>query len=153
MTDFLTNRHRQRDKSGMLLFLTVEADSFSAPLEIVADTQDWTSNGVTYTGAPFGFTLPDDVAEQSPRAQLVLANPGRGISEEMERVQGGEQVWATVRIADRSDPDAIWATYPMPLTNVRLSGPLVQAQAGWDHIMRGQAVRILANAQTVGRPS
>lgn len=153
MTDFLTNRQRQRDKSGMLVFLTVEADSFTAPLEIVADTQDWTSNGVTYTGAPFGFTLPDDVAGQSPRAQLVLANPGRGISEEMERVQGREEVWATVRLADRSAPDTIWATYPMPLTNVRLSGPLVTAQAGWDHIMRGQAVRILANAETAGRPA
>ena len=30
---------------------------------------------------------------------------------------------------------------------------LVTAQAGWDHIMRGQAVRILANAETAGRPA
>lgn len=152
MSDFLRNRQRVRDTSGVLLFLTVDADSFSGPLQIVSDTQDWTSNGVTYTGAPFGFKLPDDVAGQSPRAQMVLANPGRGISEEMERLQGGEMVWATVSIADRADPDTYWAAYPMPLVNVRLEGPRVTAQAGWDHIMRGQAVRIIAGTETVARP-
>lgn len=153
MSEFLRNRQRVHDKSGVLLFLTVDAPSFTDPLEIVADTQDWTSNGVTYTGAPFGFTLPDDVAGQAPRAQLVLANPGRGISDQMERVQGGEVIWTTLRVADRSDADTYWAEYPMPLTNVSLAGPLVTAQAGWDAIDSGQAVRIITGPQTVARPA
>lgn len=152
MTDFLRNRQRVTDKDGVLLFLSVDAPSFTGPFQIAADTQDWVSNGVTYTGAPFGFTLPDDVAGQSPRARLQIANPGSGVADELERVQGGEQVWANISIADRSDPDTYWAQYPMPLVNVSLTTPLITAQAGWDHIDRGQAVRIIANGQTLGRP-
>ena len=152
MTDFTRNRQRVADTNGVLLFLTVEADSFTGPLEVVADTQDWESNGVTYTGVPFGFTLPDDVPGQSSRAQLVMSNVGRGVSEELERLGPNEMVTATFRIADRSDPDTIVSTFVLPMTSVSVSGAQVTAQCGVDFIMRQQAVRIRAGAETVARP-
>ncbi len=152
MTDFTRNRQRVADTSGILMFLTVEADSFTGPLEIVADTQDWVSNGVTYVGVPFDFTLPDDVPGQSARAQLVMSNVGRGVSEELELLGPNETVTATFRLADRSDPDTIVATMPIPLTAVSVSGAQVTAQCGFDHLDRQQAVRIRAGVETVARP-
>lgn len=149
---FTENRQRRSDTSGILLFLTVEADSFTGPLNIVADTQDWTSNGTLYTGVPFGFKLPDDTAGQSPRAQLVMSNVGRGVTEELERLSPNETVMATLQIADRSDPDTIQSTYYLPITGVSASGAVVTAQAGVDFLMRQQAVRIRANGETVARP-
>lgn len=153
MADFLTQRQRVTDTSGVLLFLTVDAPSFTGPFQVVSDTKSWESNGVEYAAAPFGFTLPDDVAGQAPRSRLQIANPGSGVADELERVQGNEAVWATISIADRGDPDTYWAQYPMPLVNVTLTTPFITAQAGWDHIDRGQAVRIIANGQTLGRPA
>ena len=150
---FTENRQRTRDTSGILLFLEVAADSFTGPLRIVADTQDWTSNGVTYVGVPFGFKLPDDTAGQAPRAQLVMSNVGRGVTEELELLGPNEVPMAKLMIADRSDPDTIQSTYFLPISRVSASGALVTADCGVDFLMRQQAVRLRANGQTVARPA
>lgn len=150
---FTENRQRTRDKSGILLFLEVTADSFTGPLKIVADTQDWVSNGVTYVGVPFGFKLPDDTAGQAPRAQLVMSNVGRGVTEELELLGPNEVPMAKLMIADRSDPDTIQQTYYLPISRVSASGAVVTADCGVDFLMRQQAVRLRANGQTVARPA
>lgn len=152
MTTFTRNRQRVTDTSGVLLFLEMDDPAFSGPVQIVADNKDWVSNGVTYLGIQFGFKLPDDNSGQSPRTQLVMGNVGRGITEELEKLGPGATIMATLKLADRSDPDTITRTYVLPMTNVSASGATVSAQLGVDHIMRQQAVRIRANAQTVGRP-
>lgn len=152
MTTFTRNRQRVADTDGILLFLSVEADSFTSTLNLVADTQNWTSNSVEYIGVPFGFTLPDDVQGQSSRAQLTLSNVGRGVSEELELLGPNETVTATLRVADRSDPDTIVSTFVLPMTSVSVSGAQVSAQCGVDFIMRQQAVRIRAGVETVARP-
>lgn len=149
---FTEHRQRVSDPHGILLFLELDDPAFSGPVQIVADTQDWVSNGVTYLGIPFGFKLPDDNSGQSPRTQLVMGNVGRGVTEELEKLGPGATLMATLKLADRSDPDTITRTYVLPLTNVSASGAVVSAQLGVDHLMRQQAVRIRANAQTVGRP-
>lgn len=149
---FTRNRQRVTDTDGVLMFLEMEDPAFSGPVQIVADTQDWTSNGVTYLGIPFGFKLPNDQSGQSPRTQLVMANAGRGVTEELEKLGPAATLMATLKLADRSDPDTIYRTYVLPLTNVKAGGPVITAQLGVDHLMRQQAVRIRANAQTVGRP-
>lgn len=151
MTDFLEKTQRQSDTDGILLFLTVSSPSFTDTLRLVADTRDWESNGQTFIGVPFGFKLPDDTAGQSPRAQLVMSNVGRGVSEELERLAPGEVPSCLLQIADRSDPDTIVKEYPLPMTNVTVSGATVTANLGVDYLMRGQAVRIRANGQTVAR--
>lgn len=153
MTDFTERRQRVTDTDDILLLLEVTADSFTGPLYLAADTQDWESNGVTYVGAPFGFKLPDDTAGQSPRAQLVMANAGRGVSEELERLGPNETPIATLRVTDKSDPDTIFQTYILPITVVSASGAQVTAQCGVDFLMRQQAVRLRANGQTVARPA
>lgn len=152
MTDFLTNRQRVSDTDGLLLFLTVSSPSFTDTLRLVADTPNWDSNGQTFIGAPFGFKLPDDTAGQSPRAQLTMNNAGRGVSEELELLGPGEVPDCLLEIADRSDPDTIAKSFPIPMTNVSVSGATVTANLGVDYLMRGQAVRLRAGAQTVARP-
>lgn len=153
MTDFTEARQRVSDPSGVLLFLEVTADSFTGPLRIVADTQDWTSNGVDYVGVPFGFKLPDDTSGQSPRAVLTMSNVGQGVTEELERLSAGEIPRCKLMVADKSDPDTITKTYNLPMVGVSASGATVTAQLGVDYLMRQQAVRIRANAETVARPS
>ena len=146
---FTENRQRVSDPSGLLLLLELSAPSFSGPAYLAADTQDWVSNGRTYIGLPFGFKLPDDVAGQSPRLQLQLSNAGRGWSEELERLGPNETVMAKFMLADRSNPDQIERAWHVRLASASLSGAMVTAQGGLDHILRQQAVRLRANPHTM----
>lgn len=145
MTTFTERRQRVTDHDGILLFLEVSAPSFSETLRIVNDTRNWTSNGINYIGVPFGFKLPDDVSGQTARAVLTLDNVGRGITEDLEKLQPDDVVMAVLKVADRADPDAIERTYQLPMTQVSVNPRTATAQCGYDAIMRQQAVRLRYN--------
>ena len=149
MSTFLERRQRVTDTAGMLLFMDISAPSFSGPMRVVNDTQDRVSRGITYVGIPFGFKLPDDVAGQTPRAQLVMANVGTGITSELERLQPGELVLARLMVSDRANPDAWAQTLYLPMTQVSVSGTQATAQCGVDFLMRQQAVKLRANPFTL----
>ncbi|MEQ8034253.1 DUF1833 family protein [Xanthomonas sp. WHRI 6106] len=145
MSNFIERRQRVTDPDGPLELLEMTAPSFGAVLRIANDTQDWVSNGNTYVGYPFRFTPPADQAGQTPRAQLELDNVGRGITDDLERVQPNEMVMCRYLITDRTQPDVIARRFYLPLTQVRAAGPLITAQIGVDFFMRQQAVKLRAN--------
>lgn len=146
---FIERRQRVTDIDGPLVLLELTAPSFGATLRLVNDNRDWESNGHTYVGYPFRFTLPDDVAGTVPRAQLEIDNVGRDMTADLEGLQPNEAVTATILITDRADPDAIFQTIPLPLQNVSVTPTLVTAQCGVDYIMRQQAVRLRATPFTL----
>ncbi|WP_313274756.1 DUF1833 family protein [Stenotrophomonas sp.] len=148
MSSFIERRQRVTDTDGVLLFLEVSAASFVEVLRIVNDTRNWTSNGVEYLGVPFGFKVPDDVSGQTARAVLTLDNVGRGISEDLERLQHDDVVMAVLRVSDRADPNIIERTYQLPMTQVSVNARTATAQCGYDAIMRQQAVRLRYNGVT-----
>lgn len=149
MSDFLERRQRVTDLDSPLLFLEITAPSFSGPLQVVNDTRNWTSNGVEYVGLPFRFKLPDDNFGQTPQAQLVMDNVGRGISDELERLLPNELVTAILRLSDRADPDVIEHEFVLPLTGVSLTGTTASARCGVDFLMRQQAVQLRATPFTL----
>lgn len=149
MSTFTERKQRVTDTSGTLLFLSVTAPSLPAPLRIVNDTQDWVSQGVEYLGVPFSFKLPDDTRGQSPRAQLVLDNVGRGISEDLEALAPNELMMARFMLSDRADPNVYERDYYIPVTSILVAGATASAQCGVDHLMRQQAVRLRANPFTL----
>ncbi|HEL2957642.1 DUF1833 family protein [Stenotrophomonas geniculata] len=146
MASFTERRQRVTDTTGILLFLEVSAPSFVETLRIVNDTRNWVSNGVEYVGVPFGFKLPNDVSGQTARAVLTLDNVGRGITEDLERLQHDDVVMAVLKISDRADPNVIERTYQLPMTQVLVNTRTATAQCGYDAIMRQQAVRLRYNA-------
>jgi len=145
MSSFTERRQRVTDTTGTLMLLEVSAPSFAEVLRIVNDTQDWTSNGVVYTGVQFGFKLPDDVSGQAPRAQLVLSNVGRAITEDLERLAPGELVTARMMITDRADPNVIEQDHYLPMTSVSVNPQTATAACGVDYLTRQQAVRLRFN--------
>jgi len=145
MTSFTERRQRVTDTDGILLFLEVTAPSFVETLRIVNDTRNWVSNGVEYIGVPFGFKLPNDVSGQTARAVLTLDNIGRGITEDLERLQHDDVVMMMLKISDRADPNVIERTYQLPMTQVSVNTRTATAQCGYDAIMRQQAVRLRYN--------
>lgn len=149
MSTFTERRQRTDDATGILLLLELSAPSFVEVLRIVNDTADWLSQGNVYTGFPFGFKLPDDVGGQAPRAQLVLDNVGRSITEDLERLQPGELVTARLMITDRADANVIETSYDLPMTQVVVNTRTASAQLGVDFLTRQQAVTLRANPYTL----
>lgn len=149
MSTFTERKQRVTDTSGTLLFLSITAPSFTETLRIVNDTQDWVSQGVPYLGVPFSFKLPDDTRGQSPRAQLVLDNVGRGISEDLEAMGPNELMMARLMVSDRANPNIYERDYYLPVTGISISGATASAQCGVDFLMRQQAVRLRANPFTL----
>ncbi|KAF1710307.1 hypothetical protein CSC70_06330 [Pseudoxanthomonas kalamensis DSM 18571] len=141
---FIEARQRVTDTSGILLLLEMTAPSFGATLRLVNDTQDWVSNSETYVGFPFRFKLPDDTQGVSPRAVLEIDNVGREMTADLETLQPNEIVTATIRIADKSEPNDIFQTLVLPMTSVSVTPTVATAQCGVDYIMRQASVRIRA---------
>jgi hypothetical protein len=139
---FTERRQRVTDSAGTLVLLELSAPSFAAVVRLVNDTRNWESGGQTYVGFPFRFKLPDDIAGAAPRAVLEIDNIGREITADLETLQPGEVVTATIRITDREDPEDIHQTMVIPMTGVVVNQAVVIAQLGVDYLMRQQAVRI-----------
>ena len=116
MSSFHERRQRLADTQGPLMLLEVSAPSMPEVLRIVNDNVNWTSNGSEFIAAPFGFQLPDDVSGQAPRAQLVIDNIGRALTEDLEALAPGEMVTARLLVTDRANPDAIEAESDLPMT-------------------------------------
>lgn len=139
---FLENRQRITDTTGMLVFLQLTCPAFPEPMRVVNDTQNRTMGGVEYIGLPFGFKLPDQSQGSAARAKLVLDNVGRGITDYLERVGPHDMVLAKLMVCDNAEPLTPAYSINLPLTNVSVSGVLVTADCGADHLMRQQAVKL-----------
>lgn len=149
MTDFRTRNQRLTNDVGHIELLEVSNPSFSEPMRICNDTQDFVSQGISYIGLMFGFTLPDDVAGQAPRMRLGMDNVGRGVSDELERRLPGTTTMAKLIIVPRDMPDVHQHVYWLPMSSVSISGASAQASCSVDDLMRRAACLQMANPHTL----
>lgn len=149
MTAFRTRNQRLTNDVGHVELLEVTNPSFSEPMRICNDVQDFVSQGIGYIALPFGFTLPDDVSGQAPRMRLVMDNVGRGVSDELERLLPGTVTMAKLIIVARDTPDVHEHVYWLPITSVSISGASAQASCSVDELMRQAACKQIANPFTL----
>lgn len=138
---FRENNQRLTNPGGPLQFLEITNPSFSEPMRVANDTQDWISQGITYVGIPFGFTLPEDVSGVQPRLALTMSNVGTDITQELEQIAPGSKTMAKLILVDRGSPDVHEHVIWLPLTNVTLSTSTATANAGVDEWMRQVACK------------
>lgn len=149
MTAFSERNRRITNTVGHVELLEVTNPSFSGPMQICNDEQDFESQGVVYIGLRFGFSLPDDVSGQAPGMQLVMDNVGRGISDELERLLPGTTTMAKLIIVARDTPNVHEHVFWMPLVSVSVSGATASATASVDALMRQAACKQVANPFTL----
>ena len=149
MTTFSERNQRINNDVGHVELLEVTNPSFSEPMRICNDVQDFVSQGVSYIGLPFGFTLPDDVSGQAPRMQLKMDNVGRGVSDELERRQPGTTTMAKLIIVPRDMPDTHEHVFWLPMSSVSISGASATATCSVDELMRQSACKQVANQFTL----
>ena len=149
MSKFHERNQRITNDVGHVELLEISNPSFTGPMTIANDTVDWVSQGVTYTGIPFGFTLPDDVSGQSPQMKLSMVNVGRGITNELERLLPGTETMARLILIARDTPNVHEHVFWLPLVNVSINGAMAQATASVDARNRQSACKQIANPFTL----
>lgn len=149
MSNFSTRNQRITNDIGHVELLEITNPSFSGPMRICNDVQDFISQGVSYIGIPFGFTLPDDVSGQAPRMRLQMDNVGRGISDELESLLPGTTTMAKLIIVARDTPSVHEHVFWLPVTGVSISGASATASCSVDELMRQSACKQIANPFTL----
>lgn len=149
MTAFSERNQRISNTVGHVELLEITNPSFTDPMRIVNDLEDFVSQSVSYIGIPFGFTLPEDVSGGAPRMKLGIDNVGRGITDELERLTPGSVTMAKLIIVARDTPDVHEHVFWLPLTQVSVSTTSAQATASVDELMRRAACRQIANPFTL----
>ncbi len=112
--------------------LEIEHAQLAQPVRVVCDTDDIVSNGDTYTAFAFQITLPTDLDNELPRAQLVLDNVGRELVQWIDSSFGGQG--ATVRAMQvmRDDPDTLEFDMTLDLLAVQQNVAQISAGLGFD---------------------
>jgi len=146
---FRENNQRVTNPSGEMVLLEVTNPSFSEPMQIANDTVDWVSQGKTYVGINFGFTLPEDVKDGNPRMQLSMPNVGSDLLDELEGIQPGTVTMAKLIVVDRSTPDVYQHVFWLPITSISATPSAITATASVDDLMRQSACRQIANPFTL----
>jgi hypothetical protein len=149
MTLFQERNQRITNDIGHVELLEITNPSFSGPMRICNDVQDFFSQGESYIGLQFGFTLPDDQTGSAPSMALVLDNVGRGITDELERLQPGSTTMARLIVVARDTPDVHEHVYWLPVTGVSVAGAVAHATCGVDELMRQAACKQVANPFTL----
>ena len=149
MTQFQERNQRITNDVSHVELLEISNPSFSEPMRICNDMQDFVSEGVAYIGLPFGFTLPEDKSGSAPRMKLSLDNVGRGITDELERRMPGTTTMAKLSVVARDTPDVRENSFWMPVTGVAVNGTTAQATCGVDELLRQSACKLVANPFTL----
>lgn len=149
MTTFRERNQRITDRVGYIVLLEITNPSFSGPMRICNDIEDFASRGESYIGLPFGFTTPEDVADSNPTMKLSIDNVGRGITDELEGISPGTVTMAKLIVVPRDMPDTHSHVFMLPIISVSVSGAIAEATASVDQFASQAACKQKATPFTL----
>ncbi len=129
----------------VLTALEIRHPAIVEPVRVVNDADDHTIEGERYVGLRFGARFADDVEGREPRAELVIDNVGRELTQWIEAAGGG--VGATVRVMQVVDGIPEWEM-TMDVAHIRLDQERVTARLGFDPLLGRAAVTLRHDPQT-----
>lgn len=88
-----------------LVLLDISHASMAAPLRIVNNNEDITSNGNVYTAFPFELVLMTDDPEQLPEVQLTIDNVERTLVQTIRSIKEPPDI--VIKLIEASDPDTV----------------------------------------------
>lgn len=139
-TTAATALHRVSDGQGLLTLLTITGGGIATPVRLVNDTRDLTSGGELFLALPFEVVMPKEASKEMPRASLRIDNVGREIGQELEALQPGAELMATIQVIYRATPSVIEYEFTAPLSGVRANVFSISAVMGPTDLMRRPVV-------------
>lgn len=96
--------------------------------------------GNQFKACAFDITLPDDVEQQLPRAELAIDNVGRELMQWLEASEGGRGAQVRLMQALRSEPGVIEWEVTLDLTHVRATPARIAGELGFEDLLSMPAV-------------
>ncbi len=126
-TDIAKDAARSEETSEVFLeLLTIDHPDLAAPIRVVNDEIDLTSNGEVFTAFPFELTLPNDEEGRVPRARLRIDNVDRRIVQAIREVSSAPTV--QIEVARASAPDVVEVPFPvLQMAKVRYDAFVVES--------------------------
>lgn len=140
---FLENR--QRVSNGQVIgLLEIYSVAFPEVLRIADDNRaaPIISNGNEFACFPFAFVLPKDQSRQAAQMRLEISNVGRSIIEDLESWVPGYPIYAKLMLVDKTDLDAVYKQWHLPLSNVSCTMQTVTATCGNHLFLQQKCVRL-----------
>lgn len=117
-TTFKTSAFAQDATDIWLVLLTIEHDDLSAPIRVVNNTENVTSNSELFVAFPFDITLPDNRDGSPPTAKLAIDNVSREIGEAIRSISSPASV--KIQIVRHAALDTVEIEWPyFTLRNVK----------------------------------
>lgn len=95
----------QETGEALLFLLTIEHEDLPAPIRVVANTENITSQGRLFLAYPFQIILPVEDANTAPVGKLVIDNIDRTILSALGQLNSPPTV--TLELALSSTPDVV----------------------------------------------
>lgn len=106
LATLLEQLHKQEITEVILPLIQITHSTFDAPIMLVANTENITSNGEEFQAYPFSIQFPDDKEEISSPAQLVIDNISKFIGIALEGLAiDNSEAKVTCWLIVASDPD------------------------------------------------
>lgn len=125
-----------------LILLEITHPELEVPIRVVNDNQAITVLGNEFIACPFDITLPDDIGEQVPKAQLSVDNIGRELTEWLEYSNGGAGAKCRIMQIMRSDPDLIEYDITLDMSGMSITNETVAAELGFQNTLNQPAVAV-----------
>lgn len=117
-TEMQTAMFSQETDDGLLVLLTITHDDLSTPIRVVANGEDITSRGNSFTAFPFEILLPSDEPDSPPNAQLTIDNVSREIGQAIRTISSAAAV--LIEVIRLKSLDTVELSFPsLNLRNVR----------------------------------
>lgn len=123
-----------------LLLLEITQVDLPAPVRVVQDNVDIVFEGNVYTALGFEATLPDDIANKLPRANIRIDNVGRELVGPIESSGGAQGAICRMIQIMRSDPATVEWEITMDLSNLSIDMLQVTGELSFDDLLNKPGV-------------
>ena len=130
-----------------LVLLRIDHEALATPVRLAQDTVNWgsTAGGTTrnlYVGMAFRISLPDQFAEQLPKATLEVDNVGRDLTRWIEATGGGQGATCTIFLVSRRSPNRVERAVTMGLGNLVITQTAISGDLSFDNLLDRPATRL-----------
>lgn len=125
-----------------LILLEITHIDLDVPVRVVNDVQELVSNGNEFIACPFEISLPDDIGEQVPKAQLSVDNIGRELTQWLEYSNGGAGAKCRIMQVMRSYPDLLEYDITLDMSGMSITNQTVTAELGFQNTLNQPAVAV-----------
>jgi hypothetical protein len=118
-----------------LWLLEINQSFLLAPVRYANGGEDFVLAGANYVACPFSITLPDDVPNQLPRAELSVGSTSRDLARLLEQTRGGQYATATLRLVSLAAPTVVEYEIVLQVQSTSLTPTTFTAQLGFEDVL------------------